>query len=228
MNTPNRGIPYVPEGTLDPAAGLNLSLNVVDALLQCAVLTMNLTAPPGSPADGDLHLVAALGGTATGAWATKENYLARYVADGAFWQFYTPGVHVFVVLNRADGGLYAWQDDSPGVWLTAFPGASGAPIVVMPSAAYTLGDLTPGAWHTFTNNGGVTLVIDEDAVEPIETAAEYGIYVTGTNGLTVLPVSGVNVTPPKLGSLEMETGDFAMLKRLAADTYKLAGEVVLA
>lgn len=228
MNTPNRGIPYVPEGTLDPAAGLNLSLNVVDALLQCAVLTMDQTAPPGSPADGDLHLVAALGGTATGAWATKENYLARYVADGAFWQFYTPGVHVFLVLNRDDGGLYAYQDDSPGTWQTAFPGAAGAPLITLAGAAYTLGDLTPGTWHMFTNNAGVTLVIDEDAVEPIETGAEYALYAAGTNGLTVLPVSGVTVVPPKLGTLEMETGDFTMLKRLAADVYKLAGEVVLA
>lgn len=33
MSTPINGIPYVPEGTLDPAAGLNEALDAIDALL---------------------------------------------------------------------------------------------------------------------------------------------------------------------------------------------------
>ena len=33
MTTPNAGIPEVPENTLDPAAGLNDALQVIDALL---------------------------------------------------------------------------------------------------------------------------------------------------------------------------------------------------
>lgn len=228
--TPNRGIPYVPQGTLDPAAGLNLSLNVVDALLQCAVISMDLTAPPGSNSDGDMYLVAATGGTATGDWATKENHLARYVADGDFWQFYVPGVAVFVVMNREDGGLYAFQEGSPGGWLSAFPGTAGAPIVTLSGDTYSLADLTPGAWHVFTSDvsGGVILTVEDDAAEPIQTAAEFALYAAGDGGLVVEPVTGVTVVPPKLGSLTMETGDFTMIKRLAADLFKLAGEVVLA
>lgn len=117
MNTPNRGIPYVPEGTLNPAAGLNLSLNVVDALLQTAVLTMDQTAPPGSNADGDLHIVAAMGGMASGDWTGQENNLARYVEEGDFWQFFVAGSQVFFVFNRENGGLYVFiGSDSPGGW----------------------------------------------------------------------------------------------------------------
>lgn len=114
MSTPNTGIPYVPEGTLDPAAGLNLSLDVIDALLQTAVISMSETAPPGSPAGGALYIPAA---PATGAWAGHENDLARYVTAGAFWQFYEAGTQVRLVINRADDGLYFFdQSSSPGGW----------------------------------------------------------------------------------------------------------------
>lgn len=116
MNSPNTGIPYVPEGTLDPAAGLNLSINVIDALLQTAVVDMDTTAPPTGPADGTLYIV---GAPATGAWAGQENNLARYVSEGDFWQFYAAG-NVNLVLNRADGGLYSWDGStSPGTWQAA-------------------------------------------------------------------------------------------------------------
>lgn len=117
MNTPNTGIPYVPEGTLDPAAGLNLALNVIDALLQTAVIDMDQTAPPGAPVDGDLHIVAS---PATGAWAGQENNLARYVAEGAFWQFFVAGVQVHLIVNRDDLGLYRFDSaSSPGAWSLA-------------------------------------------------------------------------------------------------------------
>ena len=106
MATPNTGIPYIPENTIDPAAGLNLSLNTIDALLQTTVVSMGSNAPPGSPADGALHIV---GSSPTGAWAGQANNLARYVAEGAFWQFYAAGDQVRIVFNGDDGGLYAWS-----------------------------------------------------------------------------------------------------------------------
>ena len=106
MSTPSNGIPYVPEDTQDPAAGLNLALNVVDALLQTFVVDMDQTAPPGSPADGQMHIVAA---SPTGAWTGQANKLARYVAGGSFWQFFAPGTQVRLVFNQDDGGLYVWH-----------------------------------------------------------------------------------------------------------------------
>ncbi len=87
MTTPNTGIPYVPENTLDPAAGLNLALNVIDALLQTAVIDVGVNTPPGSPADGDLYIV----GTGTGAWTGHDDALAGDVAQGDFWQFDAAG-----------------------------------------------------------------------------------------------------------------------------------------
>lgn len=108
MATPNTGIPYVPEGTQDPAAGLNLALNTIDALLQTTVIAFE-DDPPGSPSDGDLYIV----GTGSGAWAGQDDNLARYVADGDFWQFFEAGTQVRIVFNLDDGGLYVWHD---GAW----------------------------------------------------------------------------------------------------------------
>lgn len=116
MSTPNTGIPYVPEGTLDPAAGLNDALDVIDALLQTAVIDMTHTAPPGGSSDGDLYIVAS---PATGAWAGHENDLARYRSEGAFWQFYQAGAQVKLVLNVDDMGLYKYDPGSPGSWTLA-------------------------------------------------------------------------------------------------------------
>lgn len=129
MPTPNTGIPYVPENTLDPAAGLNLSLNVVDALLQTAALDMDRTTPPASPSDGDLHLVAA---GASGAWAGHDHALARYVAVSASWQFYAAGVSAHLVLNKADGALYAWNGSA---WVAPIAGGSVAASAVSYSNA---------------------------------------------------------------------------------------------
>lgn len=124
MATPNCGIPYVPEGTLDPAAGLNLSLDVVDALIQTAVESMLLTAPPGSPADGEAYIPAS---PATGAWAGLEDYLVRYRTEGAFWQSYAPGTQVRLVTNNDDGILYRWSsEESSPAWVPASSSGGGS------------------------------------------------------------------------------------------------------
>lgn len=109
MTTPRLLIPEVPQGTLDPAAGINIALRVLDALVQARVVSMSLTAPPGSPVDGALYVVAAFGGTATGVWAGQETNLARYVEEGDFWQFYAAGTQVTYAFNIADGGFYVFD-----------------------------------------------------------------------------------------------------------------------
>lgn len=52
---------------------------------QDPVIDKDLTAPPGSPSEGDRYIVAA---TATGDWATHEDEIAEY--NGSAWEFYAP------------------------------------------------------------------------------------------------------------------------------------------
>lgn len=122
-NSPSNSIPFVPQNTLDPAAGLNLAIDTIDALLNTRVTSMALSAPPGSPADGDMYIVKATG---TGDWAGHDNAFARYVATGAFWQFYEAGVQAWLVINLADGNLYKWNASTPA-WEVA-AGIGEAPL----------------------------------------------------------------------------------------------------
>lgn len=112
MNTINNAIPFVPENTTDPAAGLNLSLNQIDALLQVRVQTVGANTPPAG-VEGQRHVV----GTApTGVWAGQANKLARYL-DGA-WSFYDARYAV-----AADGSFYI---RAVGTWAVVSGGGAAA------------------------------------------------------------------------------------------------------
>lgn len=89
--TVNNGIPFVPEGVIDPAAGLNLALLVIDRLLQLRVLGMKQNTPQVSPAVGARYIV---GTSPTGAWAGKNLQVAEWMADG-YWAFSPASVAVF-------------------------------------------------------------------------------------------------------------------------------------
>lgn len=62
-------------------------LKIARAGVHLSVKDRDLTAPPGSPANGDTYIV---GASATGAWATHDGKVA--VWDGSAWVFYTPRI----------------------------------------------------------------------------------------------------------------------------------------
>lgn len=145
VDSVNNGIPFVPENTIDPAAGLNLSLNTIDALLQVLVQTVGANTPPGSPVNGARYIV----GTApTGAWAGQANKLARYL-DSA-WQFF----NARYALNAADGSLYV---RSASTWVVVSGGGGGGSgDVVGPSSAANNGvALFDGITGKLIKDGGV-------------------------------------------------------------------------
>lgn len=111
-DTINNQIPFVPENTIDPAAGLNLSLNTIDALLQVLVQTVGANTPPVG-VEGQRFIV----GTApTGAWSGQANKLARFL-DGA-WQFFDARHG----LNATDG---LWYVRSASTWSPLAGGGGG-------------------------------------------------------------------------------------------------------
>lgn len=235
-DTPNIGIPYVPEGTLDPAAGLNLALNVLDALVQSAVLSMSETSPPVSPADGDLYIV---GTGATGAWSGQDDNLARYVSEGAFWQFYVAGAQVFYVLNLEDGGLYRF-DGSAGWNLAAGLGdapndgviyarknagwVAAWPAVVTESGANL--DATPSNAGNYTRFTHAAPTYTFDDAESYVVGAEYKGRYEGAGTLTILPTSGMTINPPYGGTLGIPPGGTFTVKIVASSEADLIGVTV--
>jgi hypothetical protein len=110
MPTPNLALPYIAQGQAQKEVAHNEALNLLDAIVQLAVLDRDLAAPPSSPAQGARYLVAA---SPTGAWAGHASQIAVFL-DGA-WAFLVPrtGWLAYVV---DEGALLAWTGSA---WIDA-------------------------------------------------------------------------------------------------------------
>lgn len=96
-DTPNLNLPYMLAAQAQKHVTHNEALRMLDAIVQLSVLDRDLTAPPGSPADGDRYIVAA---SPTGAWAGQAAKIAAY-QDGA-WAFYAPKEGWFAWIAESD------------------------------------------------------------------------------------------------------------------------------
>jgi hypothetical protein len=96
-------------------------LRMIDALVQSAVISRTLTAPPGSPANGARYIV---GPSATGAWSGSSNNIAVWTTDDPAaptgeWNFYAPNAG-FLVFCVAESQFLQW---SGSAWVPATTGA---------------------------------------------------------------------------------------------------------
>jgi hypothetical protein len=73
-------LPYILAAQAQKHVTHNEALRLLDGLVQLSVLDRDLTAPPGSPADGDRYIV---GSGATGDWAGWDLNVALWT-DGAW------------------------------------------------------------------------------------------------------------------------------------------------
>lgn len=110
MPTPNLALPFIMQGQAQKEVTHNEALNLLDALVQLAVLDRDLAAPPGSPAEGERWIVKTPG---SGAWSDRDNQIAAW-QDGA-WRFSSPRVGwlAYVVDEQS---LLAWTG---GAWANA-------------------------------------------------------------------------------------------------------------
>ncbi len=92
-STPRLAMPYILASQSQKEITHNEALNRLDLLVQTIVRDRDLSAPPGSLAEGDIWIVA---GAATGDWAGQEDSLAQYI--GGAWSFISPqpGFQVYI------------------------------------------------------------------------------------------------------------------------------------
>ncbi len=83
--TVHLGLPVIAAAQAQKHVTHNEALRILDALVMLSVKDRDLSAPPGSPADGDRYLVHPTG---SGGFTGKDNQIAHY-RDGA-WAFYAP------------------------------------------------------------------------------------------------------------------------------------------
>lgn len=151
--TGNLGLPLLAAAQAQKHVTVNQSLRTLDALVQLAVLDRNLTAPPGSPAEGNRYIVAS---PATGVWAGKENQIAAR-QDGA-WVYHTP-----------DPGWLAWVTDESA--LIAWSGSAWVDVIAAIGALQNLLLLGIGTTADATNPFSAKL---NKALWTAKTAAEGG------------------------------------------------------
>jgi Protein of unknown function (DUF2793) len=84
-DTPHLGLPLIEASQAQKHVTHNEAITLLDILVQLAVVSRGLTAPPSSPAEASRYIVKATG---TGAFAGKNNQIARY--SGGQWLFYPP------------------------------------------------------------------------------------------------------------------------------------------
>ncbi len=114
-DTPNLALPYILAAQAQKHVTHNEAIRALDCLVQLAVESRALTAPPPEPADGSRFIV---GASATGEWDGQSGKIAAF-QDGA-WAFYEPKT-----------GWTAWVTDEhalliydAGTW-TPFSGGDG-------------------------------------------------------------------------------------------------------
>lgn len=73
-------LPYILAAQAQKHVTHNEALRLLDGLVQLSVLDSDLTAPPGSPADGDRYIVAS---GSTGDWTGWDQNVALFT-DGAW------------------------------------------------------------------------------------------------------------------------------------------------
>jgi hypothetical protein len=228
--TSNLKLPYILAAQSQKHVTHNEALRALDAIVQLAVQDKDLSAPPGSPVEGDRYII---GASPSGAWAGHATHVAAW-QDGA-WAFYVPVA-----------GWLAWVDDesqsylfSGGGWISA-PGGGGASLVPKGAwssvATYSTGDLVEHEGYAFLSNIDANVDNEPDAATPGSTSEwTYFSVVTGGGGGggegSVNPVSlvGVNVTadatnrlsvvsPASLFSHEGAGHQLKINKDTAADT----------
>lgn len=118
---------------------VNEAFKRIDALLNTGVIDKDLSAPPGSPANGDLYIV---GSSATGEWAGKEKQIAYYDQT---WKFIQP---------RA--GITLWVADEDALY--RYNGTNWNPVIGNTLGGLTDVDITSPAQYDILQHDGTQFV----------------------------------------------------------------------
>ena len=109
MTTPNLALPYLAAAQSQKHVTVNVALDALDGLVQLSVISAVLSAPPGSPAEGDRYIIES---GATGAWVGWDASAAQF--SGGAWLRLVPQTG-WLAWNAANGQLLVWTGSA---WLT--------------------------------------------------------------------------------------------------------------
>lgn len=150
--TSNLQLPFIMAAQAQKHVTHNEALRALDTVVQLMVLDKDLSAPPGSPADGARYIVAA---SPTGDWSGQAGKVAAY-QDGA-WAFYAPR-EGWLAWAADEDALYVWT----GFAWAAFAGGGGGGTLdnVVEDATPQLGGDLDANGHNIAFDNGTGLTDD--------------------------------------------------------------------
>ncbi len=92
----NLVLTFIEQAQAQKEVTANAAFSRIDAILNRGAVDKDLATPPGSPAAGDLYIVAA---AATGAWSGKSGQVAYY---DQIWRFIVPKEGMTLWVNDED------------------------------------------------------------------------------------------------------------------------------
>ncbi len=167
-------------------AVLNGSIRRLDALASSAIIVdRDLTAPPGSCADGANYLVAASG---TGAWASRDGNLATAVGTNAAngWTFQTVAVEGFILAVQDENIDIRYNGSS---WITVSTGGNPTETILIAVGDETTAITTGTAKVTFRMPYAFTV-----------TAVRASLTTVSSSGIPTVDINeaGVSILSTKL------------------------------
>jgi hypothetical protein len=176
--TPNLNLPYIMPAQAQKHVTHNEAIRRLDAIVQSGVVDRDLSAPPGSPAEGSCYIVAS---GATGAWVGREGEIAAY-QDGA-WTFYAAR-EGWIVWVCDEDLLCAW--DGAG-WVAACD-LNPTPLVGVNATADATNRLAVSAAATLLNHAGAGHQLKLNKNAAADTASL--LYQAGFSGRAEMGLAG--------------------------------------
>lgn len=216
--TPRLGITELASSQAVPEQTVNAALRMLEqGAMVFVVKDKDLTAPPGSPAQGDSYIVAA---SPTGAWTGWAGRIA----------FYQNTAWVPIVLgegNRAyvqDENLWYQHDGS--VWVAeAFLTALTITVSTEAGTSYTADLADANTRIRFTSASPITFTVPPNAsvAFPIGTFIEF----EQAGGGAVTATAGVGVTITNRAGFDVTAGQYAVagLRKVATNEWSLTGDL---
>jgi len=146
--TSHINITLVEQSQAQKEVTVNAALSRIDALLNTGVISRTTSAPPVSPAAGDVYIV---GTSPTGAWAGQADNITFYDQS---WKFITPRE-----------GMTLWVNDEDVQYIYDGAEWQSQKIVVyaeLTGTAHTLDGSYIGKTIPFTNASAITLTLPND------------------------------------------------------------------
>jgi len=178
--TPHLGITLVEQSQAQKEVTVNIALARIDALLNCGAKSKALATPPGSPADGDVYIVAS---SPTGDWTGQAGNIAYF---DAIWRFITPREGMTLWVNNED---VAYSYDGAAWVLTSNPSQfQNLSLLGVNATADSTNKLAVASSAVLFNNVGAGVQAKLNKNTATDTASF--LFQTGTSGRAEFGTTG--------------------------------------